>query len=254
MITIIIHTRNEENNIHACIQSARLLTNDIVVIDMESSDKTREMVENLNVQIRTFPYSHYVEPARAFGIMQAKGPWVMILDADERITKNLADEVKISITNKTFTHYYISRKNIFGTRLWLKHGGWWPDKQIRLINKSYFKEWPKHIHSTPVIEGSAGTLTKSIEHYFHGELEDMVKKTILYEDIESDLLFQANRPVKISTFFRKFIGELSRRLIFKMGFLDGSIGVIESMYQAYSKTITYLLLYEKYYHKESSTL
>ncbi len=258
MITVIIHTRNEEKNIQACINSAKILSDDIVVIDMESTDETKEIAHKNNIRLVSFPFSQYVEPARAFGIEQATSPWVMILDADERITSKLAQEIRNIVQTEVApsapTHYYIPRKNIFGTRLWLKHGGWWPDKQIRLMNKSAFKEWPNHIHSTPIIDGPHKTLKNTIEHYFHGDLEDMVKKTIVYEDIESDLLFQAKRPVRAMTFFRKFIGELTRRLILKMGFLDGSIGAIESMYQAYSKTITYLFLYEKYHHKKSSTI
>jgi len=73
----------------------------------------------------------------------------------------------------------------------------------------------------------------------------MVEKTIIFEDIESSLLFKASKKVKTSTFFRKFLGELYRRLIRSFGFLDGEIGIIESIYQAFSKTITYIYLYEK---------
>ena len=73
----------------------------------------------------------------------------------------------------------------------------------------------------------------------------MVDKTINFENIESDLLLKANKPVATITFFRKFFGELFRRLIVKKGFMDGIIGIMESIYQAFSKTITYLLLYEK---------
>ena len=90
-----------------------------------------------------------------------------------------------------------------------------------------------------------GYLNNSITHYFHGNLEEMVQKTIVFEDIESDLLFQAQKNASICTFFRKFFGELTRRLLLKTGFRDGIIGIIESIYQAFSKTITYLYLYEK---------
>ena len=79
----------------------------------------------------------------------------------------------------------------------------------------------------------------------------MVEKTLLFEDIESDLLYEANKKVTIFTFFRKFLGELYRRLIKHPGFMDGTVGIIECIYQAYSKTITYLFLYEKKYIRDS---
>lgn len=249
--TIVIHTHNEEKNIQEAIESAKLLTPSVVVIDMESTDETSYKAQKLGVKVISFPFSHYVEPARAFGIQQAGTDWVFILDADERITKELADEVSNILDSTEYTSFRIPRKNIFGKKKWLEHGGWWPDFQMRLIHKPSFKSWPTQIHSTPVIEGQKGLLKNPILHYFHGDIEKMVEKTIIFEHIESNLLFKAGRSVKTSTFFRKFFGELNRRLIKNFGFWDGTIGIIESVYQAFSKTITYLYLYEK---KKNSSL
>ena len=88
-------------------------------------------------------------------------------------------------------------------------------------------------------------LDQAFKHLFHGDLEQMVQKTTVYEAIEADLLFKANRPASTVIFFRKFIGELYRRMYKNKGYADGDLGVIESIYQAFSKTITYLFLYEK---------
>jgi len=250
-ITAIVHTHNEEKNILSCIESAKLLSNKIIVIDMKSTDKTVDLAKKIGANVYLFPHSIYVEPAREFGIKKAKTDWVFLLDADERITKELAEEIKNKINGMTFTYYKIPRKNIFGKVKWLKHGGWWPDYQIRLINKKFFKSWSKEIHSTPIITGEIGYLQNPIAHYFHGDLESMLEKTTIFENVESDLLFKANKNVSTNTFFRKFLGELFRRLIKSLGFLDGEIGIIESIYQAFSKTITYLFLYEK---KVSRTL
>lgn len=256
-ITVVIHTHNEEHNIEECIASARLLSQTILIVDMESTDHTVQLAQQQSVQVLNFPFSHYVEPARVFGVEQTTTEWVFILDADERITPELAEEILLLLKTKKMatehgssqlespTYYKVPRKNIFGRKKWLKHGGWWPDHQIRFINKMYFKSWPKEIHSTPDIQGLMGYLQNPILHYFHGDIEKMVEKTVVFEQIEANLLYEANRPVNNLTFFRKFLGELYRRLIKKAGFMDGTIGIIESVYQAYSKTITYLYLYEK---------
>lgn len=246
-ISIIIHSLNEEKNIENCINSAKLLTDKIILIDMESTDKTIEITKRLNVPIYNFPKSNYVEPAREFGIKKAKTDWVLILDADERITNELAKEIKelLTLHSSLFTYFKVPRKNIFANIKWLKHGGWWPDYQIRLINKKSFVNWPKRIHSTPQIKGDFGYLKNPFIHYFHVDLGGMVKKTIIFEDIESDLLYKAGKKSSTLTFCRKFLAELYRRLIKNLGFLDGTFGIIESLYQAFSKTITYLFLYEK---------
>lgn len=244
-ITVLIQVFNEEKNIAACIESAKLLTDKIIVTDMQSSDKTAAVARENGAEVVAFPsHPHYVEPAREFGIRQAKTDWVMILDADERMTDALASEIKKAITGK-HAYYKIPRKNIFGGKKWLRHGGWWPDRQMRLINTKAFKSWPTNIHSTPVIEGTLGFLEEPFLHYFHGNISGMVDKTAIFEDIESQLLYEAGRGVSTPTFFRKFFGELGRRLVFKKGYRDGEIGIIESVYQAFSKTITYLFLYEK---------
>ena len=257
-LSVIIHSLNEEKNISDCINSAKLLTDEIILVDMESGDKTVEITKNLKVTVFSFPKSDYVEPAREFGIKKSKTDWILILDADERMTKELAKEITESVeersgkTESVKTYYKIPRQNIFASiktclsaGRWLKHGGWWPDYQIRLINKKYFVSWPKRIHSTPQIKGNFGYLKNPIIHYFHGDLSGMVKKTIVFEDIESDLLLKAKKTSGTKTFFRKYLSELYRRLIKNLGFLDGPFGIIESIYQAFSKTITYLFLYEK---------
>jgi len=274
-ITVVIHTRNEEKNIKESVQSAKILANTILIVDMESTDKTVTFAKEVDTTIKTFPFSHYVEPARAFGIQSAKTDWVFILDADERMTKELADEIKTVISRQSSdigktdfnkpttenrqlkTYYKVPRKNIFGKNKWLKHGGWWPDYQIRLFYKSALIDWPKQIHSTPKFTGSERKLKNPIIHYFHGDLKSMVDKTLIFEDIESDLLYKAHKKTGTVIFLRKFLGELYRRLIKHRGFLDGTVGIIESIYQAYSKTITYIFLYEKQQSddsKKSSTL
>lgn len=246
MITVVINSCNNESLIAECIESALILTDSIVVVDMESADQTAVIARRLGAIVKSFPPSRYVEPARMFGITHAPGEWVCILDTDERITLQLADEVKKTVANEsTMTHYQIPRKNMFGQTTWLKHGGWWPDHQVRLIKKSALVEWPARIHSTPVIQGDGGVLHHPLVHYFHGDVEGMVRKTAVFEDIESTLLLNAKRSVTVFTFFRKFLGELFRRLIKQQGFLDGRFGLLESIYQAYSKTVTWLYLYEK---------
>lgn len=244
-ITVIIQVYNEEKNIAEAIQSGKLLSHDILVIDTESTDNTVEIAKKEGAQVKSFPNSHYVEPARQFGIEQASGDWVFILDADERLTPELAEEIKKILPTTHNSYFKIPRQNIFGNKKWLEHGGWWPDLQMRLIKKADFVSWPSRIHATPEIKGTEGHLNNAFKHLFHGDIQQMVQKTGIYENIESDLLFKANRSVSTLILFRKFLGELSRRLLKRKGYADGDVGVIESVYQAFSKTITYIFLYEK---------
>lgn len=251
-ITIIIHTFNEEDSIRDCIKSARLLTNKIIVVDAESTDNTREIAAQMNAIVHKTQYNFIVETARMFGIQKAQTDWIFFVDADERMTEELAEEIKARITSPIYSYYKVPRKNFFAGEKWLKYGGWYPDYVTRLIRKEAIIDWPPRIHSTPQIMGESGFLKNPLIHFFHPSLEEMLSKTLVFENAESQLLFKAQKKVNTLTLFRKFFGELSRRLIWNVGFLDGIFGIIEAIYQAYSKTITYLFLYEKY--KKSSSL
>ena len=252
-ISVVISVYNGAPIIEEAIKSAFLLTDDVLVVDTESTDDTVDIAKKLGCRILHFPFNRYVEPSREFAISSTKGDWVFILDSDERITADLSNEIKSTLKSTEHSFFYMPRKNIFAGKKWLQHGGWYPDYVLRFIRKDAFKKWPTAIHSTPVISGTSGKFSEALLHYFHPNLENMVEKTAVFEDIESDLLFNAKRPVKLLTFFRKYLGELNRRLVIKAGFLDGTMGVIESFYQAYSKTITYLMLYEKYKKKNTSS-
>src|SRR3989338_8920429 len=99
-ITAVVHTYDEEKNVEDCLKSAQLLSSDIVLVDMGSTDKTVARAKKYTSQIYTFPHSFYVEPAREFGLQKAAGAWVFILDADERITPELAEEIRLKVEGR----------------------------------------------------------------------------------------------------------------------------------------------------------
>lgn len=245
-LAVVFQVKNEARQIRPAVESAKQLTDNIVVMDMESTDQTALVAKSAGAMVIKIPSAPYVELVRPLAFSQTRSEWVLILDADERLTPEIVQEIKTVVAQRAdFTHYNLPRKNIFGGKAWFKHGGWWPDRQIRLIKCSAFREWPANIHSTVKVSGKIGILKHPFLHYFHGDLETMVAKTIKFEQEEAILLYQAGRAVKTATFGRKFLGELFRRLIKYQGWRDGAYGVIESFYQAYSKTITWLFLYEK---------
>lgn len=257
-ITVLIFARNNADEIAECVASAHLLSENVMVIDIGSADETRTLAIKAGSRVTTIKPVEYVEVARAAGLATVKTEWVFILDADERMTEPLASEIKRTIQLTDHTHLKVPRKNIFARRVWLRHGGWWPDAQTRLFQTKAIKEWPVRIHATPVIDGTMGHMTHAFLHYFHGDFAQMVEKTIKYEAIEADLLTRANKAADTLIFMRKFAGELYRRLIKNRGYKDGLVGYMESVYQAYSKTITYLCVFEQSHnhqtHKKSSII
>ncbi len=136
------------------------------------------------------------------------------------------------------------RSNIFLGRE-MRHGGWWPDYVLRLIKKDKLITWEGELHEQPKINAEIGKLKNPLVHTSHRSLEEMVEKTNQWSEIEAKLLFESGHPKMawwrfISVGFREFWN----RGIVKMGFLDGVQGIIEVIYQSFSRMITYAKLWE----------
>lgn len=180
------------------------------------------------------------------GAKRAKHNWLFYVDTDEEVTNELRTEIKTTISNLQFTNsaYAIPRKNtLLGhTMHW---GGWYPDYVLRLIRKDKLKGWFGELHEQPLIDGKVGHLKKPLLHNSHRSLHDMVDKTNKWSEIEAKLLFESNHPnMNFLRFCSAGFREFWYRGIRKLGFLDGTVGIIEIIYQIYSRLITYSKLWE----------
>lgn len=148
-ITVIIHTKNESEYISDCIKSAKLLTSKIIVVDMHSTDKTVRLAKAAGAKVRVVNDVGYVEPARQKAIKLVTTSWVLLLDADERISPKLAYWIQ-QYLRKPSHHDVVrlARKNMVLGK-WMRHGLRWPDYQVRLFRKNAVR-WPKEIHSQPI--------------------------------------------------------------------------------------------------------
>jgi len=150
-ISVVINTLNEEKNLPRAIASIKGLADEIIVVDMQSDDRTKEVAEGLGALVYDHKRTGYVEPARNFAIAKAVGPWVLVLDADEEIPPKLAKKLRVFAQKEGADFYRIPRKNIvFGS--WLRHSRWWPDYNIRFFKKGKVT-WNEVIHSVPMTSG-----------------------------------------------------------------------------------------------------
>lgn len=246
-ISVNIIVRNEEEKIKECLLSARLIADEIVLVDMESDDKTVAIAKKYADKIYSYPQVGYVEPARNFGIKKCSGDWVFVLDADERLTPELANEIIATLpkTPEQLGAFAIPRAN-YNFGVWLKHGGWWPDYQVRLLRKKSFILWPEAIHSFPKFKGEQGMLKNPFKHLANENIEGMVEKTINYSQKEANLLFAGGeKRVSALALVKKMLAEFFRRGIKKKGVLDKTAGIIQGIYQAFAVMCTYIFLWEK---------
>jgi hypothetical protein len=196
------------------------------------------------VKVETDGLSGNFADWRNIGAKKAKGEWLLYIDSDEEVTPKLKDVILQNIESTEFSAYAIPRKNIFLGHL-MHWGGWSPDFVVRLIKKDKLVGWFGELHEQPKIKGTICHLKDSLIHESHRSLSEMVDKTNKWSEIEAKLLYDSSHPqMNVFRFFSAGFREFWYRGIVKLGFLDGTVGVIEIIYQTFSRLITYSKLWE----------
>lgn len=261
-ISIIIIAKNEEKKLPDCLKSVKW-ADEIILIDSGSEDGTKKIAIEFGAKVCEYKGGNYSD-WRNEGLKRASREWLLYIDADERVTQELKDEIISLTTNDqspdhagrpaNISAYAIPRKNIILGKE-MKHGGWWPDYVKRLFKKDKLKGWVGELHEEPVLQGELGYLKNPLIHIKHDNLSEMLEKTNKWSEIEAKLLYHAGHP-KMSwwRFPRIMLSELWLRLIIKMGFLDGVEGVIYAIYQMWSRFVTYGKLWEMQLKTHNSKL
>lgn len=239
-ITAIIIAKNEEEMIADCLRSVSFC-DEIIVIDGGSRDNTAEVAKKYGARVVNFSTDDFSK-ARNFGLKHAKSDWLLYIDADERVSRELMVHIKAKISHSQgYSAYKIKRKNFY-----FYHYEWPQIERLeRLFQKRMLKKWYGRLHESAVIEGKIGEIDGYLVHFTHRDLSQMLKKTLVWSTTEAELRVAAAHPemtwwrfprVMLSAFYSSFIQQKGWRV--------GAIGLIESMFQAYSAFVTYAKLWE----------
>ncbi len=258
-ITAIVIAGNEQDKIAKCIQALSWCQS-VVLVAANSTDDTVKISKSINPNIvikkTTDEYGKNFAKWRNIGLKATKTSWVLYIDSDEIVTKNLRDEVLVvtSDPNQTYTHFAIPRANHFlHTRV--RHGGTYPDYVIRLYLKNSLKKWIGKLHETPKVEGQLAYLKNDLFHYTHNDLTSMLSKSIIWTQIEAQALYDNHHPpVYWWRFPRMIFTKLWQRLIVQSMYKDGIVGWISAIFESYNTFIIYARLWELQYHEKSRHL
>jgi (heptosyl)LPS beta-1,4-glucosyltransferase len=252
-ISAVVNTRNEENNIEECLKSLQF-ADEIIVVDMESTDNTKKIAGGYTDKIFDTKMVGFVEPARNFAIGKATGSWILIVDADERIPKTLAGKL-IEITQGEDGDFVrIPRKNlIFGQ--WTQHSRWWPDYNIRFFKKGSV-EWQNEIHSIPVTTGIGINLDAdeayAIEHHHYNTIDEYFERALRYSSQQAKELIGNGYKFDVKDFITKPIGEFISRFFAGDGYKDGLHGLVLAFLQFFSVMLVYLKVWQYEGHQPKS--
>jgi len=191
-VTAVVHTRNEERLVGAALRSVGWV-DEIVVVDMESEDATVAIAETLGARVVPFENVGYVEPARAFGIAQARTEWVLLLDADEWLEAPLA-EALTELSSRDAADVVDLPFASWLCGAWLRGTGWADESHPRFFRSGHV-DWPSHVHAQPVLHGRVVRLERApgleVRHWNYDDLHEFVDKLNRYTDREAERLHGA---------------------------------------------------------------
>ncbi len=222
-----MHTLNEEANLPFVLATLRWC-DEIVVVDMDSDDHTAEIARGFTDRVVSHPRTGYVEPARAFGVEQCAGEWVLIVDADELISPPLARTLRGLSLRADLDVVWLPRKNLAYGR-WLRHGTAWPDAFPRFFRKGKL-DFSDKIHSKPRSAAGARSLTlaarddNAILHLPAQSVGANVRKNLGYAEVQARAAAASGRRFSLAGAVARVARAFGGRLLYKRGFQDGGAG------------------------------
>lgn len=216
---------NEEHNITHSLESVRW-ADEIIVVDSGSTDRTVELAKQYTDKVFTVSWQGF-GATKNFALQHATADWVLWLDADERVTEELAKEIQqvIRAGNRQFAAYNVARRAFFLGR-WIRHCGWYPSRVTRLFRRGKGRFSEMHVHERLLIDGPVGTLRHDIVHYTDPDLYHYFSKFNRYTSLAAKDLLAAGKSFRLFDLLFRPPFLFLKMYILRLGFLDGIQGFI----------------------------
>ncbi|HBO83508.1 MAG TPA: glycosyltransferase family 2 protein [Deltaproteobacteria bacterium] len=239
--SIVIVTKNEEANIDAALDSVKDAA-EIVVIDSFSSDRTIEICRKYTDKVFQKEWEGYAKQKQS-AVDLAEGPWVFMLDADERFTPELKAEVINAVEEDSHDGFYAPRKNFFMDR-WIRHGGWWPDYTLRLFKKHSGRVEDREVHEKVIVNGSVSNLKNPLIHYTYNSISDYLKRMDIYSTLAAKELKKNGVEPNVMDFLIRPPVTFIKMFFFRFGFLDGRFGLVLAVLYSHYTFLKYAKTWE----------
>jgi glycosyltransferase involved in cell wall biosynthesis len=238
-LSAIIITKNEASNIGACLESVAFC-DERIVVDCDSNDDTTKIARAAGATVVSHAWAGF-GAQKNFALAQARGEWVLSIDADERVSAPLAAEISSTIASTSAKNgYEIARLSTFLGRQ-MRHSGWFPDYVLRLFRREKARFSDDLVHEKVVCEGPIGRLAGLLDHHPVLRLEDAIARVDNYSTAGAAMLAASQRRVSFASGITHGVWSFIRAYIWRLGFLDGREGFLlavanaEGTYYRYMK-------------------
>jgi glycosyltransferase involved in cell wall biosynthesis len=237
-LSAIVITKNEEANIGACLD-ALAFCDERIVVDAGSTDRTAAIAAEKGARIVRHEWCGF-GAQKNFALSLAQGDWVLSIDADERVSAALAQEIARAIAAGHADGFEIPRLSSFAGRE-MRHSGWFPDHVLRLFRRGKARFSDDLVHERVICEGPVARLTHELAHHSVTRLEDAISRIDRYSTAGAEMLVAAGRRVSFASGITHGLWSFFRAYVLRLGFLDGREGFLlavanaEGTYYRYMK-------------------
>ena len=233
-LSVVIITRNEERNIKRCLESVLSVADEIVIVDSFSEDKTVEIANQFKAKVIQQKFLGYIEQ-KNFAIQQASHDFILSLDADEALSPDLQQSITKAKSESNGDAYTMSRLTSYCGQ-WIKHGGWYPDRKIRLFNRKVARWGGINPHDKIKVDNNVEVklIRGDILHYTYYNLSEHIQQADRFTKIMAKDLFDKGKHTNLLRILFKPKARFFRDYIFKCGFLDGYNGLLIAIISSYA--------------------
>jgi glycosyltransferase involved in cell wall biosynthesis len=223
-ITATIITLNEEDRIVECLAGLSCC-DEVIVVDSGSRDRTRELAKAKGARVIERPWEGYSRQ-KNFAADQAQNDWILSIDADERLSIELANEIIAWKNTDSSPRAFSMPRRVFYLGRWIKHSGWYPDRKIRLYDRRFCKWEGDFVHESMKLEGTVGRFRGDLFHFPYRDWNDHVARLRRYTELASKAARSANRRGSIGRLLFSPPVSFIKSFFFQAGFLDGWRGLV----------------------------
>lgn len=259
-LSVIVITRNEAHNLHDCLQSVQGLANEVVVVDSNSSDGTRDIAQHHGAVVLQPADWPGFGPQKQRALDAATGDWVLSLDADERVTPELAEDIRqvlmanahqagdaaatadIADTPAALAAYQMPRLSWYCGRF-IRHSGWQPDHVLRLFPRAHARFSDDLVHERVISDLPVKTLRHHLLHYSYLNFSQVLSKTDAYSTASAQQAFARGKRASVASAVGHGAWAFFRTYVIRAGFLDGPHGLALAISNAEASYYKYLKLW-----------
>jgi len=242
-ISVVIIAFNEEKRLEPALQSVEGIASEIIVVDSHSGDATVRIARRYTDRVFERKWTNFADQ-KNFGNAQAVFPWILSLDADERVSPELKAEIQsLGDGDPACAGFSIPRR-VFYLGRWIRHSGWYPDRKVRLFRKDSARWAGDYVHETLVIDGVVVKLEGDLHHFTYGNIAEHVARINAFSDLGAQKLYAKRKKCRLINLLGWPCGRFFKSYFLKLGVLDGFPGLVIAVLNSYSIFIRYAKLRE----------